>query len=55
MSYSWESVNGLGFMANKIKNAGGIKIVNQEFPLWLNGLRTQHSVHKDVGSIPALT
>ena len=25
-----------------------------EFPLWLNRLRTQHSVHDDVGSIPGL-
>ena len=26
----------------------------QEFPLWLSGLRTQDSVHEDVGSIPGL-
>ena len=26
-----------------------------EFPLWLSGLRTQHSVREDVGSIPGLT
>ena len=26
-----------------------------EFPLWLSGLRTQHSVHENVGSIPSLT
>ena len=26
-----------------------------EFLLWLSGLRTQHSVPKDVGSIPGLT
>ena len=26
-----------------------------EFPLWLSGLRTQHSVRKDSGSIPGLT
>ena len=26
----------------------------KEFPLWLSGLRTQHSVHEDVGSIPGL-
>ena len=25
-----------------------------EFPLWLRGLRTQHSVHEDAGSIPGL-
>ena len=25
-----------------------------EFPLWFNGLRTRHSVHEDVGSIPGL-
>ena len=27
----------------------------QKFPLWLSGLRTQHSVREDVGSIPSLT
>ena len=27
---------------------------NEEFPLWLSGLRTWHSVCEDVGSIPAL-
>ena len=26
-----------------------------EFPWWLSGLRTQHSICKDVGSIPGLT
>ena len=26
-----------------------------EFPLWLSGLRTQHSVCEDVGSTPGLT
>ena len=26
-----------------------------EFPLWLNRLRTRHSFHEDVGSIPGLT
>ena len=26
----------------------------QEFPLWLSGLRTQHNVHEDAGSIPDL-
>ena len=26
-----------------------------EFPLWLSGLRTQHSVYEDVSSIPGLT
>ena len=26
-----------------------------EFPLWLSGLRTQHSVHEDAGRIPGLT
>ena len=25
-----------------------------EFPLWLSELRTQHSLRKDVGSIPGL-
>ena len=25
-----------------------------EFPLWLRGLRHQHSVHEDAGSIPGL-
>ena len=27
----------------------------QEFPLWFSGLRTQHSVHENVGLIPGLT
>ena len=26
--------------------------ITQEFLLWLGRLRTQHSVHEDVGSIP---
>ena len=26
-----------------------------EFSLWLSRLRTQHSVHEDLGSIPGLT
>ena len=25
-----------------------------EFPLWLSGLKTQHSVHGDAGSIPSV-
>ena len=28
---------------------------NQEFPLWLSRLRTQHSIHEDAGSIHDLT
>ena len=32
-----------------------VKKYKQEFPLWLSGLRTQHSVCEDVGSIPGLT
>ena len=27
---------------------------NGELPLWLSGLRTRHSVHEDVGSVPGL-
>ena len=30
------------------------KNLNLEFPLWLSGLRIQHSVHEDAGSIPGL-
>ena len=30
------------------------KIRNLEFLLWLGGLRTQHSVHRNAGSIPGL-
>ena len=30
------------------------KIDDKEFPLWLSGLRTQHSVHEDAGLIPGL-
>ena len=32
-----------------------IKNLVLEFPLWLNGLRGQHSVCKDVGSVPGLS
>ena len=31
-----------------------LEVVQQEFPLWLSGLRTRHSVSEDVGSIPDL-
>ena len=31
-----------------------LKILLKEFSLWLRGLRTQHSVCEDVGSIPGL-
>ena len=31
-----------------------LKCQGQEFPLWLGGLRTRHSVHEDAGSIPGL-
>ena len=30
------------------------KISHQEFLFWLSGLRSQHSVHEDASSIPAL-
>ena len=30
------------------------KLLVLEFPLWLSGLRTQHSVHKDAGLVPRL-
>ena len=30
-------------------------VVTPEFPLWLSGLSTQHSVPEYVGSIPSLT
>ena len=30
------------------------KKAGNEFTLWLSGLRTQHSLHEDVGSIPGL-
>ena len=29
-------------------------VKNMEFPLWLSGLRTHHSVYEDVGLIPGL-
>ena len=32
-----------------VKNTGAV-----EFPLWLSGLRTRHTVCEDVGSIPGL-
>ena len=31
-----------------------LQILDSEFPLWLSGLRTQCSVHEDVGVIPGL-
>ena len=31
-----------------------IKKKLREFLLWLSGLRTQHSIHEDAGSIPGL-
>ena len=31
------------------------RIYNGELPLWLSGLRTQHSVYEDAGSITGLT
>ena len=31
-----------------------VKTGQEEFPLWLIGLRAPHSVHEDSGSIPAL-
>ena len=31
-----------------------LKSYTQEFLLWLSGLRTQTSIHKDAGSIPDL-
>ena len=31
-----------------------IKVLPEEFPLWLSGLRTQHSPHDNVGWIPGL-
>ena len=30
------------------------KLISQEFPLWLSRLRTQLSIHKDVGLNPGL-
>ena len=27
----------------------------REFPVWLSGLRTQHCLHENAGSIPGLT
>ena len=38
---------------SKINLLEGI-IILLEFPLWLSGLRTQHSLHEDMGSIPGL-
>ena len=35
------------------KNAKKKKKI-QESPLWLSGLRIQHSIHEDSGSIPGL-
>ena len=32
-----------------------LKNTNVEFPLWLSGLRTQHSLHENAGLIPGLT
>ena len=32
-----------------------LKNTHMEFPLWLTGLRSQHSVHEDAGSVCGLT
>ena len=46
---AWELPYALGStLKRKIKRMG-------EFPLWLSGLRTWHSIHKDAGSIQGLT
>ena len=31
-----------------------LKIFKSELPSWLSWLRTQHSLHEDVGSVPDL-
>ena len=33
----------------------GTQKIFEEFLLWLSRLRTQHSIHEDMGSIPGLT
>ena len=39
----------------KIKHKNKVlKTITEEFLLWLSGLRTQHNVPEDVGSIPGL-
>ena len=37
------------------KSRGSETLKTQEFPLWLRGLRTQHSVYEVVGLIPGVT
>ena len=41
--------------ADNLNSLLGFKKKVLEFPLWLNRLRTQHSVCEDVGSILGLT
>ena len=40
----------LGNLRSKERN-----VLDQEFPLWLSRLQTQHCIHEDAGSIPGLT
>ena len=41
--------------SQQVENGGRtVKDTNQEFLLWLSGLRSQHSIREDAGSIPGL-
>ena len=41
--------------AFKLNKSGLLMNQNQEFQLWLGGLKTQHTLHEDADSIPGLT
>ena len=43
------------YVSNKYIKTGSTSTAIREFPLWLNGLRTRHSLHGDAGSIPGLS
>ena len=45
------------FRAEKVScdKKGLSKMQDLEFPLWLSGLRTQHCLCEDTGSVPGLT
>ena len=45
---------GMALKRQKKKKKKKKKQRNWEFPSWLSGLKTQHSVHEGAGSIPGL-
>ena len=50
---AWEPPYAVG-VAQEMAKGQKEKEKKREFPLWLSGLRTQHSAYEDAGSIPGL-